>query len=133
MAAMRNDAFANAMLNDASHDAMHEWFGPANLETFKHATMMIRKGHVVDAEGKDAYLPHIERLAIPIVFLHGAKNRMFLPEGSEITYERCREANGPDLYQRHVFPGYAHLDCFVGRDSVADIFPTIVVALDKHN
>jgi cholesterol oxidase len=127
------EVFHHANLNDPTHQAIHEMFGRANLTTLKHLTRMIQKGHVVDSKGEDTYLPHVSRLALPISFIHGEINRMFLPRGSEQTYEFLREKNGPQWYTRTVIPGYAHMDCFIGRDAARDIYPVVAAELDKMN
>ena len=38
-----------------------------------------------------------------------------------------------ELYSRHVIPGYAHMDCFIGQDAARDVYPTITAQLDRHN
>ena len=127
------EVFHHANLNDPTHQAIHEMFGRANLRTLKHLTRMIQKGYVVDAHGNDTYLPNVSRLALPISFIHGDINRMFLPKGSERTYEFLGEKNGPQWYTRTVIPNYAHMDCFIGRDSARDVYPVVLQELDKMN
>jgi cholesterol oxidase len=63
----------------------------------------------------------------------GAHNRMFVPQGIVRTHEMLRAANGPELYTRHVFDDYAHLDCWLGRDAARDVFPTALAELERHN
>ena len=41
--------------------------------------------------------------------------------------------NDATLYQRIVFPDYAHMDCYIGKDAARDIYPTIVAELDRFN
>lgn len=130
---MFGESYAHEQLNEATHDAMHEMFGVANLTTFKQLSVILNKGHAVDKDGHEAYLPHADRLKIPIAFIHGANNHIFLPEGSEKTYRFLCETNGPENYVRHVIPDYAHMDCFVGKDAARDVYPVIVGELDKHN
>ena len=127
------DVYAHAQLNDATHDAIHEMFGVANVRTFNHISLIVRTGHVVDKDGRETYMNHLDRLAIPITFLHGARNNLFLPEGSLDTQRTVSAANDAGLYQRVVFPNYAHMDCFIGKNASADVFPTIVAELDRFN
>jgi cholesterol oxidase len=127
------EVYHHPNLNDPTHQAIHEMFGRANLTTLKHLTRMIQQGHVVDHHGKDVYLPNVQRLAMPISFIHGDANRMFLPRGSEMTYDFLREKNGPQWYTRTVIPGYAHMDCFIGRDAARDVYPIVAAELDKMN
>lgn len=130
---MYGEVYDHDQLNDATHEAMHEMFGMANLKTFKQIARAIRAGRFVTADGDDAYLPETDRLKVPIAFIHGEKNRLFLPDGSRLTYEHLCEANGPDLYTRHVIEGYAHMDCFIGKNASVDVYPLVGAELDRHN
>jgi cholesterol oxidase len=130
---MYGEVYAHDQLNDATHRAIHEMFGVANLGTFNHLARMVRRGQIVDGEGRDVYLPHLDRLAIPITFLHGTRNRLFLPEGTRQTLQALARANDARLYQRVEFPTYAHMDLFIGRRAADDVYPEVVRQLDVHN
>jgi choline dehydrogenase-like flavoprotein len=130
---MYGEVFDHDQLNDATHEAIHEAFGVANLSTFKQITQALRAGHIVDAEGKEAYLGNVDGLRIPIAFIHGAKNRLFLPEGSKATFEFLKAKNGAEYYTRHVFDDYAHMDCFIGKNAARDVYPVVTAELDRHN
>jgi choline dehydrogenase-like flavoprotein len=127
------DVYSHDQLNDATHNAMHEMFGVANTRTFNHISLIVRTGNVVDKDGNDTYMPHMDRLAIPITFVHGARNNLFLPEGSLKTLQAVSAVNDATLYQRIVFPDYAHMDCYIGKNAARDIYPTIVAELDRFN
>ncbi|MGE3074060.1 MAG: alpha/beta hydrolase [Dehalococcoidia bacterium] len=127
------DVFAHGMLNDQTHETLGEMFGAVPMSAMRHIATIARAGRAVDVKGRDVYLPHLDRLAIPITFIHGERNNLFLPRGSAATYKALCEANGEDLYRRHIFGGYAHMDCFVGARSNRDIFPLLVDELDRFN
>lgn len=127
---MYSTLYEHDQLADATHDTLHELFGVANMTTFKHIGQIGRAQHVVDADGEDVYLPHVDRLAIPIRLIHGAENVCFEPAGSEKTYEWLRANNDPDLYSRVVIPDMAHIDCIFGKRAVDSVFPHIVEHLD---
>lgn len=127
------EVFDHDQLNDATHDAIVHIFGKTRLTAFKHLTTMIREGHAVDAGGNDAYMPHLDRLAIPITFFHGEHNRMFIPRSTELTYDALRAANGDDLYRRVLIPGYAHMDCWIGEHAARDVFPLALAELERFN
>ena len=120
------DVFKHANLNEATHQAIHEMFGIANMTTFNHLSLMVRKEQIVDKDGGDTYLPHMDRLAIPVTFVTGAENNLFLPEGTAKTLQTLSKANDAKLYQRILFPNYAHMDLYIGRDSARDSSRTIV-------
>jgi cholesterol oxidase len=117
--------YEHAQLDTATHDALHEMFGIANMTSLDHLAEMVRAGHVVTATGEDAYLPHLDRMAIPVTFVHGAENECFLPESTELTLAALRKANPGVPYARHVIPGYGHIDCMFGRDASRDVYPVI--------
>ena len=124
--------YEHDQLNSATHENLHEMFGVAAIEALSHLALMVRKGHLVDARGNDVYLPHLQRLALPISFIHGAENGCYHPESTRLTYEKLRAANG-DLYSRHVIPSYGHIDCIYGKNAVQDVYPLMLAHLDKTN
>jgi len=127
------NVYDHANLNDATHAELHEIFGVTNLTFFQHISRMIRARRAVTADGRDAYVSQTDRFRLPIAFITGEHNRMFLPESVELTYGLLTKANGPDLYEHHVVPGYAHLDCWLGERADRDVFPILLGELEKHN
>lgn len=116
-------------LNEATYNAMHEMFGIVSMRSLEHLSLMVRRGHLVTLLGQDSYLPHLERLAIPITFIHGEKNNCWLPQSTEITYKLLTQKNG-NLYTRHVIPEYGHIDCIFGKNAAMDVYPYILKHLD---
>jgi len=123
---MYGPLYQHDQLTPATHDALPEMFGVANVHALDHLARMVRTGHVCAADGTDAYLPNLDRLAIPIAFIHGSENRCFLPKSTELTYALLRERVGERLCRRHVIPGYGHIDCIFGRNAATDVYPLIV-------
>ncbi|MGD0799011.1 MAG: alpha/beta fold hydrolase [Acidobacteriaceae bacterium] len=122
--------YQHEQLNELTHNCLQEMFGIANMRTFEQLALMGREGHLVSFNGADVYLPHLNRLAIPITFIHGERNDCFLPESTEITYELLRKVNGPGLYTRNVIPGYGHIDCIFGKNASTDVYPFILDHLE---
>ena len=119
-------------LNQTLHDNLHELFGVANIKAFEALAVICRAGKVVDFDGNDVYMPHFDRLNLPIAFVHGADNECYLPKSTEITYDRLRERFGDDeKFARHVIPGYGHIDCMFGANAAADVFPHVLAHLEK--
>jgi len=118
-------------LNPDTHNVLHEMFGLASISQFKHLAMMVRKGKVVTATGQDAYYPHLQRMKVPLCFIHGADNQCFLPVSTEMTRDALSAANGPELYKRHVIAGYGHIDCIYGENAVNDVYPHIRAHLQE--
>jgi cholesterol oxidase len=124
------ESFRHSKLNTATHDAMHEWFGTTSVPALAHLALILRTGHVVDKDGVNAYMPHLERLALPISFIHGRANREFLPEATRTTYELLRQANGEKWYSWRPIESYGHMDCFIGKRAAVDVFPLILEELE---
>ena len=127
------EVYNHDRLNKATHDVMHEMFGIANLTTFKHIALLVREGKVLNQKGKDVYMPHVDRLNLPITFVHGAENNLFLPSGTWKTLRLLAEQNDAMNYSRVEFPKYSHMDLFIGEHAAKDIFPTLVAELDLWN
>jgi cholesterol oxidase len=127
---MYGHLYEHEQLSDASHDALHELFGVASITSFEQLALLARKGHLVDAQGGEAYMPHLDRLAIPITIIHGAENVCFLPESTEMTVKLLSERNGADLYTRHLIPDYGHIDCIFGKNASRDVYPYILKHLE---
>ncbi|MDP2389584.1 MAG: hypothetical protein Q8N52_04585, partial [Acidobacteriota bacterium] len=120
-------------LNLATRGALGEMFGFANLTAFEQITKMMAAGVIVDRNGDDTYMPQVDRLKLPIALIHGSDNAFLHPKGSERTFLWLRENNPPAFYTRHVIPTYSHLDCFIGKNAAADVFPVIQAELERFN
>jgi pimeloyl-ACP methyl ester carboxylesterase len=122
----------HAQLNDATHRALVEAFGVGNLDTIKQLGLIMRRGIAVDHSGNNSYVEFPDRLAIPIHFLVGEHNYMFFPATTDTTLRWLGEHNDPSLYTYTELPGYAHLDCFIGRNAADEVFPGIIDFLDAN-
>jgi cholesterol oxidase len=123
--------YEHDQLNAATHDfALAEMFGQASNTAFKHLTTMIRAGTVVAADGSDRYMPHLDRMALPLTFIHGAENSCFKPVSTQKTVAALAAANGAHWYNRHVIAGYGHIDCIYGKNAARDVYDTIVRGLE---
>lgn len=122
-----------ANLNLATRGALGEMFGFGNLLALEQISRIMAKGQLVDRNGDDTYLPHVDRLTLPIALIHGADNLFLFPSGSERTLDWLRGNNPAGHYTRHVLPTYAHLDTFIGKHSAADVFPLIASELATYN
>jgi cholesterol oxidase len=124
--------FHHGNLNAGTHGALHEMFGAASVEIFGQLQRWERAGRLVDADGRDVYLTHLDRLAVPMSFIHGADDACVLAEGTQAAVAELRARNGEDLYQLHVLPGYGHLDSLVGKFVLRDVFPLVREHLEAN-
>jgi cholesterol oxidase len=126
-----SELYEHAQLNEATHRALPEMFQLATISAFEHLALMVRKQRVVAADGSDAYLPQLHRLAIPMAFIHGSENRCFLPRSTADTVAVLQAANPGVPYARHEIPGYGHIDCIFGKDAARDVYPHILQHLER--
>ncbi|HMB81810.1 MAG TPA: alpha/beta hydrolase, partial [Vicinamibacterales bacterium] len=122
--------YEHAQLNQATHDALHEMFGIANMQSFVHLEKLTNAGHLVNDAGDEVYMSQLKRLALPICFIHGSLNQCFLPESTALTLAALQAVNG-DRYERHVIDGYGHIDCIFGKNAAVDVYPIIADYLDR--
>jgi len=125
--------YLHGQLNHATHIAIREMFDVAPTKPCEQLSDIFEKGYVVNSQGKDTYLQHVERLKLPISFIVGSRNHMILPETSARTFDWLCNQNGEEYYQRKVFPEYGHMDCFIGKTANVDIFPTILELLEAES
>lgn len=125
--------YQHANLNEATHDAQVEMFQIANLKTYEQLGAMVREEKLLDANGNDVYMQHMDKLNLPITFIHGALNQVFKPESTEITYSKLVALHGPENYRRIVIDHYGHNDCMYGKHADKDVFPYILQHLTKFN
>lgn len=118
-------------LGQPTHHVLHEMFGTVNMRSLQQLGSITRKRHLVDAAGDEAYLPNLDRMAIPIAFIHGGENECVLPKSTQITLDVLSKRNGAGLYKRHIIPDYGHVDCIIGENASIDVFPFILQHLDE--
>jgi len=56
---------------------------------------------------------------------------MFVPKGTEQTFDLLCEANGKDNYHRTVYKDFGHLDCYIGEGAATEIWPDLAGALAR--
>lgn len=122
--------YRHDQLSPLLHTHLNELFGVGNMTTFSHLALMCRKGHLVNAQGEDVYLPNLHRLNLPICFISGADNQCYFPQSTQATYDLLRSQFSPSQYTRHVVEGYAHIDCIFGKNAVEDVYPLILEHLE---
>jgi cholesterol oxidase len=122
----------HAQLNDATHESFAEAFGWSNIVGLRHLSLISRKQQAVDAMGRDVYLPHVDRVTMPVLFVQGSRNHIFRPAGTQRTVEWLRAHHDPSKIELFEHPDYAHLDMMVGKNASSEVFPRIVEFLDRR-
>lgn len=127
---MYGPLYEHDKLNTLTHNTLHETFGIANIEALQHLALMVREGKIVDQRGENTYIANINRLAIPITFIHGEENKCFLPESTKYTFRLLKERFSNTQYRYHLIPNYGHIDCIFGKNAANDVYPYILEHLE---
>jgi pimeloyl-ACP methyl ester carboxylesterase len=121
-------------LNPPTHDWIRDEFAACPMTFFRQMYHCIDAGHLVSVDGRPE-LPQSFVAAPPqtdarFTFLTGELNKCFLPESQRRTHDWF-ERHAPGRHAFHVFPGYGHLDPFLGQRAADDVFPVIMDELEK--
>ena len=119
--------------DDTMRSSVPSFFGNGNITFFEHISLMIRAGEARNAQGEDRYVSNLDAYKLPINFMTGEHNRMFVPAGLQRTYDTLRRGNGPEQYRHTVFKDYAHLDLWLGTNAERDVWPTVLAGLERHS
>jgi len=126
--------WSHANLNDATHEWMKQEFAKVPLTFFAQMARSVVQGHLVPVGSRrelpESFVAQPPQTDARFVFLSGEDNRCFLPESQRRTY-RFFEHHRPGHHALHVFPGYGHLDMFMGKQAAADVHPTILEELAR--
>jgi hypothetical protein len=117
-------------LNPETKEWIRNEFGNVPLSFFDHIKKSVKAGVLVSADGKINYSSFKPKTNARFVFLTGKLNKCFISKSQEESY-RFFNADKPDYHSLYQFNQYSHLDIFLGKNAVADIFPTIVKELNN--
>jgi hypothetical protein len=98
------------------------------MKSLEHLMFMGTHGYATNNSNQSLLNEqNLKRLAnIPILFINGTDNVVYTPESTCRSYETMCNAFGQGQYQREVFGGYGHLDCWMGADAAKDVYPTVL-------
>ena len=121
-------------LDRATHEWLKDEFAKVPLTFFKQITRCVDAGHLVSVDHRpelpDSFVADAPRTDARFAFMCGEQNNCFVPESQEATH-RWFDERDPGRHTLHVFPGYGHLDVFIGKRAAQDIFPTILEELES--
>jgi cholesterol oxidase len=116
----------HSRINRDTHELMGDLVPECLTGFLKDVASWARRETILTKEDRQ----HLDRLRLPIHFISGSENRMFIPESTEDSFNLLCELNGPEYYRRKVYPGFGHLDCYFGMGAAETIWPDLVAALD---
>jgi len=121
-------------LNPETHEWLKGEFAHVPLTFFKQMLACVKAGHLISVDGRpelpESFVAQPPQTDARFAFLSGELNSCFLPESQRRTHDWF-ERHSPGRHSAHFFPGYGHLDIFMGQRADEDIFPVIVNELEK--
>src|SRR5262249_33527116 len=117
----------HSQVNPTTHAMMGELVPECCSGFLKDVALGVRRDTILNGED----LRHLDRLRLPILFISGQENRMFIPESTAASYQLLCNANGSSFYRRTLYQGFGHLDCYIGTGASKQIWPDLSHALDR--
>ena len=125
-AATFGELILHSRVDPATHAMMGDLVPECASAFLKDVAAWTRQDDILTDEDRR----HLDRLRLPIHFISGGENRMFVPEATQKTFRLLCQANGEAGYRRTVHDGFGHLDCYFGAGAAQVIWPAIARALD---
>jgi len=121
-------------LNEATHDWIRGEFAEVPMSFFAQMAACVEAGQLVSVTKRpgllSTYADSAPRTDARFALFAGARNRCFLPESQERTFQFLQQhRNSTDTLQ--VLPDYGHLDFLLGQNAARDVFPLILAELDR--
>jgi cholesterol oxidase len=124
-AATFGELILHSRINAATHAIMGDLVPECLTGFLKDVAVWGRRDSILTDE--DAR--NLDRLRLPIHFISGSENRMFVPESTADSHRLVCDANGASYYRRSVYEGFGHLDCYFGSGAPEAIWPDIAQTL----
>lgn len=125
------ELYEHSQINTDTHMALARMFGRVNLSAMQQLTAILLRNQLIDACGGDVYLPHLQRLKLPMLFISGENNVCVFPESTQKTFDELCVINDKKFYTRAVIKGYGHVDCIIGKNAAHDVYPHILALLES--
>jgi fermentation-respiration switch protein FrsA (DUF1100 family) len=126
-AATFGELVLHSRINEQTHALMGDLVPECLTAFLKDVAVWSRRDDILTDEDRR----HLRRLKLPIHFISGSENRMYVPKATEDSYRFLCEANGPSGYRRTIYDGFGHLDCYFSADAATAIWPDLVAWLDR--
>jgi cholesterol oxidase len=124
-AATFGELILHSRINAATHAIMGDLVPECLTAFLKDVAVWGRQDSILTDEDSR----NLGRLRLPIHFISGGENRMFVPESTEKSHKLLSDANGASYYRRSVYEGFGHLDCYFGNGAPETIWPDIAKTL----
>lgn len=112
-------------LDEETHRRVGDLFGATSLNYHRHIRKIVSHGFLRPADGPlSLYKDGLKRMNIPILFMTGTQNRIFL-DSNIVAYELFQKETSSRC-ELFLAEGYGHQDTLMGRGVHADVFPRLL-------
>ncbi|XP_059646653.1 uncharacterized protein LOC132293268 [Cornus florida] len=123
--------FGNAFWHDNLSLTMHYWLNKQSIDripmaAFPHLRKICKAGFIVDSDGRNSYLIHPERMALPTLYISGGRTLLVTPETSFLANKYMKLHQPGFRHGRVVVEGFGHSDLLIGEESYKKVFPHIL-------
>ena len=91
-AELYGELYRHERLNASTHDRIHELVAPTGPRARAHLALISERGRLVSADGSDAYVAGLERLSLPLTYVHGAASGLFAGGWTSVRSRSCTAA-----------------------------------------
>ncbi|KAF5940563.1 hypothetical protein HYC85_021730 [Camellia sinensis] len=110
---------------------MHYWLNKQSLPRlpmagFPHLRKICNAGFIVDSSGKNSYLIHPERMALPTLYISGGRTLLVTPQTTLLATYYMKLHQSGFRHERVVVDGFGHSDLLIGEESYKKVFPHIL-------
>ncbi|XP_059643217.1 uncharacterized protein LOC132285066 [Cornus florida] len=123
--------FGNTFWHDNLSPTMHFWLNKQSLPrlpmaAFPYLRKICNAGFIVDSNGRNSYLIHPERMALPTLYISGGRTLLVTPETSFLANKYMKLHQPGFRHGRVVVEGFGHSDLLIGEESYKKVFPHIL-------
>ncbi|KAJ0972728.1 hypothetical protein J5N97_020687 [Dioscorea zingiberensis] len=120
--------FGNAFWHENVSYSIHQWLNKQNvtklpLSAFPHLQKICTSGFIVDPKGRNKYLIHPERMAVPTLYVSGGRTLLVTPETTFLAHKYMKLHQPKFKHKRVVIDGFGHSDLLIGEDAHKKVFP----------
>lgn len=120
--------FGNGFWHENVSQSIHEWLNKQNitrlpLSAFPHLREICLSGFIVDPKGRNEYLIHPERMAVPTLYVSGGRTLLVTKETSFLAHKYMKLHQPTFKHNRVVVDGFGHSDLLIGENAHKKVFP----------
>ncbi|GMP84335.1 hypothetical protein CsSME_00037898 [Camellia sinensis var. sinensis] len=123
--------FGNTFWHDNISPSMHYWLNKQSLPRlpmagFPHLGKICNAGFIVDSSGKNSYLIHPERMALPTLYISGGRTLLVTPQTTLLATNYMKLHQSGFRHETVVVDGFGHSDLLIGEESYKKVFSHIL-------